>query len=422
MDTIFQIANDLVVIFFDLLIFTKMITLKQERRFERALMYGGCGLIIVAYFMATYVLEFPASTSSTLCMVLPSLLLFFYLSKYKDSRFLMTFCFVDTVSFILAFLGRWIGVSCGKNGSLVALLTTTALYLLILRLGRNHFRQYHQLLEVVDRGWRAMTFAAVLIYITLIFTAAYPKPLIERMEYCIPYLMLCAVVLSSYVVFIASIVKTRKIYEQNKQLLREQQIYHIAYTDALTGLDNRASYLEQIHSLMQRTPFDPPLCCVMLDINDFKAINDRYGHHRGDQALQGVAKVLKEVFAPYRAEIFRLGGDEFAAVLTGVKKEEIDGLICQLHQEVQKEGEHIALPLSLSAGWDFFSGSASHLASTDLDSSHLGDKHLADKHLASAFGEAVDCDTIEDAFVRADMHMYENKRKFYGGRQRKQST
>ena len=63
-------------------------------------MYGGCGIIIVAYFLATYVFLLPASLSSALCMSVPSLLLFLYLSKHKDSRFFMTFCFVDYVTHI----------------------------------------------------------------------------------------------------------------------------------------------------------------------------------------------------------------------------------------------------------------------------------------------------------------------------------
>ena len=130
MQQLLFILNDIIVIFFDLFIFTRLIILKKDRLFEKVLMYSGCTTIILAYFTAVYLMEIPASIASAVCMSIPSFLLFFYLSKHKDSRFFLTFCFVDSISLIIAFFGRYIGILSGNTtGNLIMLITTTLLFL-----------------------------------------------------------------------------------------------------------------------------------------------------------------------------------------------------------------------------------------------------------------------------------------------------
>lgn len=219
MNNLVPILNDLIVIIFDLLIFTKMISLKNDTWLSRAAMYIGCTVIVLAYYTAVYVLGFPAAFSSMVCMSIPSLILFFILSRHKDSpSFIMTFSFVDSVSLIIAFIGRYIGIIASPSAGILSLVVTILLFGTVLFAGRNHFKQYHDLLEVTDSGWREMAVSMVMIYFALVFFAAYPKPLIERVEYAPVYLVFSAVVFSFYVVFINSIVKTRQIYDQNKRL------------------------------------------------------------------------------------------------------------------------------------------------------------------------------------------------------------
>ena len=83
MDKIISVVNDLVVIIFDLLIFTKMVSLKRDTLVHRIVMYGGCGVIILAYFVMAYVYGYPSSVASVVCMSIPSLVLFFILDVYK---------------------------------------------------------------------------------------------------------------------------------------------------------------------------------------------------------------------------------------------------------------------------------------------------------------------------------------------------
>lgn len=98
------------------------------------------------------------------------------------------------------------------------------------------------------------------------------------------------------------------------------------YTDDLTGLSNRRYLDERLNILINRSVLDgTPLSVVMLDIDDFKDINDGLGHHAGDKVLSRVAEVLREALAPTTEDILaRYGGDEFVAALRNVSETELE--------------------------------------------------------------------------------------------------
>lgn len=378
METILPILNDMVVILFDLLIFTRLVSLKNDRPRNRVIMYTGCAVIIGAYYVGVYIAGMPASTASALFMSVPSLILFFFLSKHRDCRFFLTFCFVDSVSLIVAFLGRaaafW---TTSSEVGILSISVTTGLYLAILIIGRRYFKQYHDLLEVVDIGWKSMMVATALIYFALLFFAAYPQPLVERPADIPVYLVFSAVVIACYVVFVHSILKTRRIYEQNKRLQREQEIFQIAYTDALTGLSNRAAYIEHLQRLERSKEDMTSICCVMLDLNRFKMVNDTMGHHMGDGALQMVGRVLRETFAG--ETVFRLGGDEFAVLLLNIFPAAVEERLTDMKKRLAVESDGFSVPLTMAAGYAFWD--------PDRDRS------------------------LDETFIRADEQMYEDKQR-----------
>ena len=98
------------------------------------------------------------------------------------------------------------------------------------------------------------------------------------------------------------------------------------YTDDLTGLSNRRYLDERLNILINRSVLDgTPLSVVMLDIDDFKDINDGLGHLAGDKVLSRVAEVLREALAPTTEDILaRYGGDEFVAALRNVSVAELE--------------------------------------------------------------------------------------------------
>ena len=96
---------------------------------------------------------------------------------------------------------------------------------------------------------------------------------------------------------------------------QEEQIRHLAYHDALTGLPNRRHFLETAErSLAQAERYGYDLTLFALDLDRFKAINDAYGHDAGDDVLKQVTAVLKEELRSSDM-LARMGGDEFAVLL-----------------------------------------------------------------------------------------------------------
>ncbi|HET8651992.1 MAG TPA: diguanylate cyclase [Gaiellaceae bacterium] len=92
----------------------------------------------------------------------------------------------------------------------------------------------------------------------------------------------------------------------------------LALTDPLTGLGNHRSFQERLQRELLRSEADgEAFTLCMLDIDDFKRINDLYGHPVGDRVLAQVGSRLRQ-----NGEAFRLGGDEFALLLPGLTSEE----------------------------------------------------------------------------------------------------
>lgn len=92
------------------------------------------------------------------------------------------------------------------------------------------------------------------------------------------------------------------------------ELIDLAIYDSLTGFYNRRRFESVLAEEMQKARAGRPLCVLMLDIDHFKAINDRHGHLVGDQALGSVAQLLR-AHAPADAVIGRFGGEEFSMLL-----------------------------------------------------------------------------------------------------------
>ncbi|MGT9989233.1 GGDEF domain-containing protein, partial [Klebsiella pneumoniae] len=87
-----------------------------------------------------------------------------------------------------------------------------------------------------------------------------------------------------------------------------------AQTDALSGLLNRRGFDARAHDALARQPADARAALILSDLDNFKAINDRFGHSGGDRIIQTFSRILKEK-APDDAIIARHGGEEFVVLL-----------------------------------------------------------------------------------------------------------
>jgi len=97
----------------------------------------------------------------------------------------------------------------------------------------------------------------------------------------------------------------------------EEQLRHQAFHDALTGLANRALFTDRVqHALDIRLDADGEAAVLILDLDDFKAINDSLGHVAGDALLEEVGRRLRSALSASHT-VARMGGDEFAILVEG---------------------------------------------------------------------------------------------------------
>lgn len=121
---------------------------------------------------------------------------------------------------------------------------------------------------------------------------------------------------------------------EKKQL--EGELQRLATTDVLTQSSNRRHFFECAQHAFETARLEhTPLSFLLLDIDDFKQINDTYGHQEGDYVLQRIADTGKAVLR--RGDQFgRIGGEEFAAVFPGCTPEIAQQIAERLQREIQR--------------------------------------------------------------------------------------
>ena len=150
-----------------------------------------------------------------------------------------------------------------------------------------------------------------------------------------------------------------RIYHKDevKRLQMANKWFYMANHDALTGLANRYLLLDRLkHALHQARRLEVSLAVVFIDLNDFKIINDTYGHDEGDKVLQHFAERLR---ANMRIgdTIARYGGDEFVLLLESMTCiDEIHRIVLKLRQEAEKPFNINAdiINLNLSIGFSIY--------------------------------------------------------------------
>ncbi len=157
-----------------------------------------------------------------------------------------------------------------------------------------------------------------------------------------------------------------------------KQEHQLARTDDLTGIYNRRFFIEMLKLEMERSRrYQLPFTLAYVDIDNFKAINDQYGHSEGDRLLKTVSKRLLE-FTRDNDIVGRLGGDEFGVILPQVEYAQAYLVLARLHTSLTSEIGH---------GWSvgFSMGAITFLESPPA--------------------------STDEAIAQADQIMYEIKRK-----------
>lgn len=127
-----------------------------------------------------------------------------------------------------------------------------------------------------------------------------------------------------------------------------------ALFDPLTGLRNRHHLEDTLRTQMtQAMRNKEPISCLMIDIDHFKSINDRFGHEAGDQVIKSVATIIQRAVHD-TGLAFRYGGEEFLALLTGADEEAAHACATKIYDGVQALSPHYGLteigPVDVSIG------------------------------------------------------------------------
>lgn len=120
----------------------------------------------------------------------------------------------------------------------------------------------------------------------------------------------------------------RLVEERTRELIKvNEKLEVLVQQDPLTGLMNRRPYDATLHTLCQRSVgTKKPLALLIIDLDNFKAVNDELGHHVGDATLIAFSQLASQHWR--REYLFRLGGDEFSVIISDVSE-------AQLRQRLQ---------------------------------------------------------------------------------------
>ena len=119
------------------------------------------------------------------------------------------------------------------------------------------------------------------------------------------------------------------------------------YTDYLTGVYNRKKLEIFMNEKISASSEHKTFSAIMIDLDNFKAINDTFGHETGDNALQISAKLFNSCLRS-NDFIARFGGDEFCIVLDTSDENELEQIVCRINQSVKKYNESSGQPYELS--------------------------------------------------------------------------
>lgn len=161
--------------------------------------------------------------------------------------------------------------------------------------------------------------------------------------------------LSALITWLSSIPRRRQ-----KELDREWagRFHELAIRDELTGLYNRRFFNQELARLVAESHANTkPLTLALIDLNDFKSINDTYGHHTGDAALRLVAECIRAAVSENDITA-RTGGDEFAVIIPNATPGRANAIVSSiratldltpvLHSPLIATGTHVRAAVGLA--------------------------------------------------------------------------
>ncbi len=146
---------------------------------------------------------------------------------------------------------------------------------------------------------------------------------------------------------VAFSILTILLHELRVALAHEQ---NLSRTDSLTGIMNRRAFYEVLaKELLRARRYEQPLTIAYIDLDNFKAMNDRFGHSAGDALLRTVADTLERLIRGTDT-LARLGGDEFAILLPNTDGMGAKKALANIRDHLQQAMDRAGWPVTFSIG------------------------------------------------------------------------
>lgn len=179
-----------------------------------------------------------------------------------------------------------------------------------------------------------------------------------------------------YILFVNESIKNP--YSNALKLFKSKhdELQYLADIDQLTNIYNHTKTFDEIQKMIDSQKKYSDIAVVLIDVDNFKIVNDTYGHLVGDEVLIAFSKMLRSCEVPNKI-VGRYGGDEFAMALPNVRKDEIEDWFDRLRLKLDELVKELNIYFTFSAGVAFYQPG----------------------------------DTTKDLIYKADIKMYEAKRQ-----------
>ncbi len=299
---------------------------------------GLVALIFGVMYMMFLIADYLAIESRISFMIISAIRALFliasmliYLASKKIDNY-TNFAYLITAYEILAIIGFMFIIDQYESFTLLAFLSVIAMTLAI---------------YITPNKLTYTTIVAV--FLSLSFFIFHAK----RMEGMEASLLLKIIAYNLVIVLFCNIGAYMTNYYKRRQFVDSRELLRISITDPLTGIYNRAKFNEEINRWVDSyNRYESPLCLAMLDIDNFKRVNDGYGHQAGDRVLQSIATTIKKAIRS--TDIFaRWGGEEFVVLFPNTEIEQAEEIterirIC-VQNDIYDEVENITCSFGLVA-------------------------------------------------------------------------
>ncbi len=244
---------------------------------------------------------------------------------------------------------QWSKVMLMVNSLLVALLTLKASWLL---------RPHGKSLSVGAVQLRYVLLVHGLFYVAKAIIAITPGTLIDLATFG-GLIIQVSLVEGAMAIMLIALSMTGTV-----RYRREERIARLAARDPLTALYNRRALEVRAGPFFKAVDSAQPGALLLIDIDNFKLVNDLHGHVAGDRLLIALSEMIRTVL-PERSLAARLGGDEFVILLCGASSErvmELGGLLREQFQQYASKTVPTPQPVTLSIGANLFDQPPTSLA------------------------------------------------------------